>query len=70
MLPLSLAEVGEKCKIKKISGNDKVRLHLQELGLVTDAIVTVVSSEGGNVILNVKGVRVALGSDLSNRVMI
>lgn len=70
MIPLALASVGEKCKIKKISGNDKIRQHLQELGLVVDAVVTIVSSDGGNVILNVKGVRVALGSDLTARVMI
>ena len=70
MIPLALAAVGEKCKIKKISGNDKVRQHLQELGLVVDAVVTIVSSDGGNIILNVKGVRVALGSDLTSRVMI
>ena len=70
MIPLALANPGEKCKIKKISGNDKVRQHLQELGLVVDAVVTIVSSDGGNIILNVKGVRVALGSDLTARVMI
>ena len=70
MIPLSLAAPGEKCKIQKISGNDKVRQHLQELGLVSDAVVTIVSSDNGNIILNVKGVRVAIGSDLSGRVMI
>ena len=70
MLPLALAAVGEKCKIKKISGNDKVRQHLQELGLVVDAVVTIVSSDNGNTIVNVKGVRVALGNDLTARIMI
>ena len=70
MIPLSFAAAGEKCKIQKISGNDKVRQHLQELGLVSDAVVTVVSSDNGNMILNVKGVRVAVGKDLSVRVMV
>lgn len=70
MIPLAFAKVGEKCKIKKISGNDRIRQHLQELGLVVDAVVTIVSSDDGNVIVNVKDVRVALGSDLTTRVMI
>ena len=70
MLPLALAPVGEKQKIKKISGNDKVRQHLQELGLVMDATVTVVSSENDNVILGVGESRVALGADLARRIMV
>ena len=60
----------KKQKIKKISGNDRVRRHLQELGLVMDATVTVVSSENGNVIVGVGDTRVAIGADLALRVMV
>lgn len=70
MIPLALAPAGEKQKIKKIAGNDKVRRHLQELGLVMDATVTVVSSENDNVILGVGDSRVAIGGDLARRIMV
>ena len=70
MLPLALAAAGEKQKIKKITGNDKVRQHLQELGLVLGAVVTVVSTGGGDVILGVGDSRVAIGADLANRIMV
>ena len=70
MLPLALAAAGEKQKIKKNAGNDKVRQHLQELGLVIGAVVTVVSAEGGDVILGVGDSRVAIGSDLAGRIMV
>ncbi|MBQ9727326.1 MAG: ferrous iron transport protein A [Kiritimatiellae bacterium] len=70
MIPLALAPAGEKQKIKKIAGNDKVRRHLQELGLVMDATVTVVSSETDNVILGVGDSRVAIGGDLARRIMV
>ena len=60
MLPLALAAAGEKQKIKKITGNDKVRQHLQELGLVL----------GGDVILGIGDSRVAIGADLANRIMV
>ncbi|MBR1608517.1 MAG: ferrous iron transport protein A [Kiritimatiellae bacterium] len=70
MIPLAMAPEGEKQKIKKISGNDRVRRHLQELGLVMDATVTVVSSENGNVIVGVGATRVAIGADLALRVMV
>lgn len=70
MIPLLLAQPGETQTIQKISGNDKTRRHLQELGLVMDAVVTVVSSENGNVILGVGDSRVALGADLARRIMV
>ena len=70
MIPIALAPVGEKQNIKKISGNDKIRRHLQELGLVMDATVTVVSSENDNVIVGVGESRVALGADLARRIMV
>ncbi len=70
MIPLALAQAGEKQKIQKISGNDKVRQHLLELALVTGAVVTVVSSENDNVILAVGESRVAVGADLARRIMV
>ena len=34
MMPLTMAEVGERNIIKRISGRDEVRRHLAELGFV------------------------------------
>ena len=48
MLPISMAGVGETVTIRKITGDDKVRQHLAELGFVVDEEVTVVSEAGGN----------------------
>ena len=70
MIPLALAPAGEKQTIRKISGNDKLRQRLLELGLVTGATVTVVSSENNNVILAVGESRVAIGADLARRIMV
>lgn len=70
MMPLSMAQQGEVNYIKKISGRDDVRQHLAELGFVVGARVTVVSEAGGDLILNVKGSRVALGKSMANRILI
>ena len=70
MITLALAPAGERQKIQKISGNDKVRQRLQELGLVMGATITVVSSENDNVILAVGESRVAVGADLARRIMV
>lgn len=70
MLPLSVAPEGEKLKIRKIGGSGDLRQHLQELGFVVDAIVSVVSSEGGNLIVNVKDSRVAIAREIATKIMV
>ena len=58
-MPLSLADIGEENTVKKIGGSPEVKKHLENLGFVVGGNVTVVTSLGGNVIVNVKGSRVA-----------
>ena len=70
MMPLTMAEPGEKVTIRKITGKDEVRQHLAELGFVVDSDVTVVSRIAGNVILQVKESRIALDKTMANRIMI
>ncbi|MEN6340021.1 MAG: FeoA family protein [Clostridiaceae bacterium] len=69
-MPLTMARQGETNYIQRITGRDEVRQHLAELGFVVGERVTVVSQMGGNVILQVKDCRVALGRDMANRIMI
>ena len=70
MMPLNLANPGDSHVIKRITGKDEVRQHLAELGFVAGTTVTLVNRLGGNVILEVKGTRVALDSQLTRRIMI
>ena len=70
MMPLTMAKPGEINFIKKINGRDDVRQHLAELGFVIGGEVTVVTETGGNMILNVKGSRVALGKTMANRILV
>lgn len=70
MLPISMAGVGEKVVIRKITGDDKVRQHLAELGFVVDEEVTIVCENGGNLILKVKDARIALGRSMANRILV
>ncbi len=70
MMPLSMASIGEKNIILKITGKDEVRQHLSELGLVVGEEVSVISKIGGNMILAVKGSRIALDKNMTNRIMV
>ncbi len=70
MTPLTMARQGETNYIRKITGKDEVRQHLAELGFVVGERVIIVSRMGGNVILQVKDCRVALGRDMADRILI
>ena len=70
MLPLSLADVGVENTIKKIGGTPEVKKHLENLGFVVGGTVTVVTSMGGNLIVNVKEARVGISREMAQRIMI
>lgn len=70
MMPLTMAKVGEKNTIKKVGGKEETRKFLENLGFVAGGIVTVVSEIGGNMILNVRDSRIALGQDMAKKIMI
>ena len=70
MMPLTMAKVGEPNTIKRIGGREETKKFLENLGFGTGGVVTVVSEISGNMILNVKDSRVALGKDMANKIMI
>lgn len=69
-MPLAMANAGEPCIIKKIGGREEIRQFLESLGFVVGGEVTVVSAIGGNLIVNVKDSRVAIGRDMATKIMV
>ncbi len=70
MLPLSLADIGEENTIKRIGGSPEVKKHLENLGFVVGGNVTVITTMGGNVIVNVKEARVAISREMAQKIMV
>ena len=70
MMPLSMVKPGETNTIKKVGGKEETRKFLENLGFVTGGEVTVVSEIEGNLNVNVKDSRVAIGKDMANRIMV
>ena len=70
MMPLMLAQVGEENIIKRIGGLPEVRQHLENLGFVVGGTVTVITTLGGNVIVNVKEARIAISKEMAQKIMI
>ena len=69
-MPLTMASTGETKQIKKVGGREEIRRHLENLGFVTGTDVTVVSQLGGNVIVSVNDSRIAISSEMANRIMV
>lgn len=70
MMPLTLANVGEENIIRKVGGRPEVKKHLENLGFVAGGSVTVITTIGGNVIVNVKEARVAISKEMAQKIMI
>lgn len=69
-MPLSMVNIGEKSIIKKVGGKEETRKFLENLGFVTGGTITVISSMSGNIIVNVKDSRVAIGKDMANKIYV
>ncbi len=69
-MPLSMSGVGEPATVQKITGNTETRRFLENLGFVTGTQIEVVSSIGGNVIVNVKDSRIAVNKDMARHIYI
>ncbi|NBI90421.1 ferrous iron transport protein A [Lachnospiraceae bacterium] len=70
MMPLSMVSTGKSNVIRKVGGKEETRKFLENLGFVAGGIVTVISTAGGSIIVNIKDSRVAIGKDMANKIMV
>ena len=61
-IPLAMVSGGETVKVLSIRGKDEVQRFLRNLGFI-------ISELGGNVIVSVKGTRVAVSKSMAARVV-
>lgn len=69
-MPLTFAKEGESNSIKKVGGKGNTRQFLENLGFIAGADVTVIFAAGGNLIVDIKDSRVAIGRDMASRIMV
>ena len=70
MMPLTVASIGEENIIKRISGKTEIKKHLENLGFVPGGSVKIISTMGGNLIVNVKESRVAISKEMAQKIFI
>ena len=69
-MPLSMVNLGQSSVIRKVGGKEEIRRFLENLGFVVGGEVTVVSETGGNMIVNIKDSRIAIGKDMANKIIV
>lgn len=69
-MPIFLAPVDEEITITHIHSDNKISKHLRELGLVEGTKIRLLSKEAKAVIVEVKGVRLALDRDISRAILV
>lgn len=67
---LTLAPEGVSLRIINIRGKDALQKQICNLGFIVGAEISIVSKIRGNLIVNIKGCRVAIGKDLANRIKV
>ena len=69
-LPLAMVGPDEVARVARVRGDADLRQHLAELGFVEGSEVKVISRAAGDVIVSVKGARLALNSSMASRVTV
>ena len=69
-MPIVIAPQNRILKIVRIAADEKTKKHLENLGILVNGELTVLSSSGGSVVCQVKDGRIALDRDLSTKIFV
>ncbi len=69
-MPIVIAPLNRELKIVRISADEKLKKHLESLGITINGAITVLSASGGSVVCKIKDGRIALDRDLSTKIFV
>ena len=69
-MPLIMAQSGENSFIRSVGGREESRRFLAGLGFVPGAEVRIISKNGTGMIVNVKGARIAVSTEMAMKINI
>ncbi len=69
-MPIALAPEGKELEIRRVGADDKVKKHLQEMGISVGGKIVLLSSAGGSVIVVVKEGRLCLDRSLASKILV
>lgn len=69
-MPLVIAPLNQELKVIKILADEKVKKHLESLGITINSCITVLSQSNGSVICKVKEGRLALDRNIAVKIVV
>ena len=69
-MPIMLAPLNEEVRVVKVLADDKTKKHLESLGILVNAKLTVISSVNGGVIVIIKNGRLALDHEVASKILV
>ena len=69
-MPLAMVYIGEKRKIKSLTGTEDIKKHFIDLGFVSGQDVLVLGDSAAGMILLVKGTKLALNRGLAQKILV
>ncbi len=69
-MPITLAPINVEVRVVKILADDKLKKHLESLGILVNSHLKVISSVNGGVVIIVKEGRLALDSKIASKILV
>ena len=69
-MPIMLAPLNEEVRVVKILANEKIKKHLESLGILVNARLTVLSAVNGGVVVAIKDGRLALDHEVASKILV
>lgn len=66
-MPLTMVPIGREAIVKSCGAKEATRKFLEGLGIIPGVTVSVISEMSGNLIVSIKGARVALNRGLAQQ---
>ena len=69
-MPIIIAPTGKDLRVVKIFTDDKVKKHLESLGITINSVISVISKSGGSIICLVKDTKLALDNNIAQKIFV
>ena len=69
-MPLVIAPLNCELRIIKVIANDKIKKHLESLGICVNEKITILSQSSGSVICIIKDGRLALDKNIATKILV
>lgn len=69
-MPLVIAPINQELRIIKVLAQDKLKKHLESLGICVDEKITILARSNGNIICIIKNGRIAIDNTVASKILV